>query len=197
MAQTVTPASSKIDFIGPQPAQTEQTTVARTDTDSDSTTADVTASPVFSSSTAAVSAPLIRSISSVKPPSYAKSRPFLTSRLNRTLIATEFSTRGLDAYSTHRGLNNPCNCYHEESHIFGLNLGPMLKTNAGAYSYSLGVATIYSFVSAKLWNASQNHPRHARLLRALSRDLLIGDSSMEGAVDVSNFSAMAPVTANP
>ena len=64
----------------------------------------------------------------------------------------------------------------------------MFKSDVGAYSYSLGVAAAYSIIAAKLWNASKDHPRHARLLQRLSRSLLIGDSSMEVAADIHNLS---------
>ena len=64
---------------------------------------------------------------------------------------------------------------------------PVFKSELGAYSYSLGVATAYSFISAKVWNAGKTHPRHARVLQRLSRSLLIFDSSMEIAADIHNL----------
>lgn len=57
----------------------------------------------------------------------------------------------------------------------------------GAYTYSFGVATAYTFISARLWNESKGHPRHTRLLQRLSRGMLISDSSMEITADVHNL----------
>ncbi|MGH9607956.1 MAG: hypothetical protein ACRD3N_19890 [Terracidiphilus sp.] len=196
VAQSVKPALPDIGLIQARAAQIEQMPAARTDTYSDSDATDVAVNSAFSSSSPAIGAALARSMTFVKPPSSLKFKTFSTSRLNRTLAATEFWTRGLDAFSTHRDLNNPCNCYHEGSRFLGMNMTPMLKTTAGAYSYSLGIAATYTFISSKLWNASRNHPRHARLLRTLSRTLLIGDSSMETAADIHNFSIKSSGPAN-
>ena len=114
-------------------------------------------------------------------------KPFRSDKFNRSLVATEFWSRGLDAASTHRKLNDPCGCYREASRFFGLDMTPVFKSEVGAYSYSLGVATAYSFISTKLWNESKRHPRHARLLQRLSRSLLIFDSSMEITADIHNL----------
>lgn len=195
-AQTVPSTLPDIGSIGRQPTQVEQMSVARIDMYSDSRTTDETTNSISSSPSPAISAALARPMIAATPPSSPKFKTFSTSLLNRTLVATEFWTRGLDAFSTHRDLNDPCNCYHEASRFLGMNMTPVFKNTAGAYSYSLGVAATYSFVSAKLWNASQNHPRHARLLRTLSRALLIGDSSMETTADVNNFTITDPGAAN-
>ena len=96
--------------------------------------------------------------------------------------------RGLDAMSTYQKLNDPCGCYREASRLFGLNMTPVFKSQGGAYAYSFGLAAAYSFISYELWNAGEHHPRRARLLRGLSRGLLIGDSSMELGTAVHNFS---------
>ena len=89
--------------------------------------------------------------------------------------------------TTRNKLNNPCGCYREASRLFGLDMTAVFKSDAGAYTYSFGVAAAYSILSAELWNAGKNHPRHGKVLQRLSRSLLIGDSSMEVATDVHNF----------
>lgn len=186
-AQTIHSTLPDFGSIERQPAQVEQMAVAHAEMISDSRPTGETVNSIFSSSSPVISAAVARPMTSVKPPSSPKFKTFSTSPLNRTLVATEFWTRGLDAFSTHRDLSNSCNCYHEATRVFGLSMTPMFKTTIGVYSYSLGIAATYSFLSLKLWNASQNHPRHARLLRTLSRALLIGDSLTETAADVRNF----------
>lgn len=133
--------------------------------------------------------PMAATLGAVAAPNSRKSefRGLVSDRINRVLIATEFGARGLDAFSTHSMLNNPCRCYRESSHFFGLNIGPVFESATGAFSYSFAVATACSLISAKLWNRSKEHPRHARLLRRLSRALLIGDSTMEITADFRNL----------
>jgi hypothetical protein len=121
-------------------------------------------------------------------PPIADRKSFRSDRLNRVLVANEFWTRSLDAFSTVRKLNDPCRCFREASRFFGMDMTPVFKTQVSCYSYFLGIAAAYSFVSSKLWNAGKNHPRHARLLRRLSRSLLIGDSAMEAAVGIHHLS---------
>lgn len=191
IAQTVGPALPDIAFVEPQPIQMLQMAVPGTDIYADSSSTEVAASSIpFAPDPAiiAASAPLV----APGNPRSAEFKRFSANKVNRTLVATEFWARGLDAFSTHQKLTNSCMCYHEASRFFGLDMTPMLKTTVGAYSYSLGIATTYSFISAKLWDASKDHPRHARLLRTLSRALLIGDSSMEITADVHNLSIVDP-----
>lgn len=187
LAQNARPTSPTIDFAEAQRIPMEQLVGGGLDIDSDSNTLIVANnSPGVAPSPAmalVVANPNIPVTSRPSPDFH----PFFSQRLNRMLVATEFWARGLDAYSTHRDLNDPCKCFHEGSRFLGLNMTPMFKTTAGAYSYSLGLATAYSFLSARLWNASKDHPRHARLLRTLSRVLPIGDSSMEVNADVHNL----------
>jgi hypothetical protein len=114
-------------------------------------------------------------------------RKFRSDSFNRVLVATEFWARGLDALSTYDKLDNPCICYREASRFFGLDMTPVFKSRAGAYSYSFGIAAAYSLLAAHLWNAGRDHPHHARLLQRMSRLLLIGDSSMEIAAGMHNI----------
>ena len=117
----------------------------------------------------------------------AKFKIFQSDHFNRILVVNEFWTRSLDAFSTRRRLINPCGCYREASRFFGLNMTPVFETDAGPYSYSLGVTTAYSLLSARLWNSTKDHPRHARILRWLSRSLLIGDSFIEAGMAIHNL----------
>ena len=175
--------------------QTMQTApaVAGSDDYSSSTAMAVAANTFPSAPMPPMSLAFVRPVAAPSQPGNRDFKPFSASKVNHLLVATEFWTRGLDAFSTHRDLNDPCGCYHEGSHFLGLNLTPMMKTTVGAYSYSLGIAAMYSMLSAKLWDAGKDHPRHARLLRAISRTLLVGDSSMEMTVDVRNFTIPKPL----
>ncbi len=114
-------------------------------------------------------------------------KKFQKDNVNRALVATEFWARGLDALSTYNKLKSPCRCYREASSFLGFDMAPVFKNQAGAYAYSFGVAAAYSVLSAQLWNASKNHPRHARFLQRLSRFLLVADSSLEIATDIHNL----------
>ena len=184
-AQSVKPATPDAPVIEPQLIEMEQTSASGFENYSTSTAVATNSIP-----DAPNSMPLSASI---RAASIMNSRPadfktFRSDHFNRLLVATEFWARGLDALSTHKKLNDPCNCYHEASRFFGLDMTPVFKTEVGAYSYSFGVATAYSLISAKLWNSGKEHTRHTRLLRRLSRSLLIGDSSMEITTDTHNLS---------
>jgi hypothetical protein len=186
-AQTVKPATQDTPISQPELIQIEQITASGFDTYSSSTTTAVAANSIPDAPNPMPLSASIRAVSVLKSRS-ADFKTFRSDNYNRLLVATEFWTRGLDALSTHQKLNDPCRCYREASRLFGLDMTPVLKSEVGAYSYSLGIATAYSFISAKLWNAGKEHPRHARLLQRLSRALLIGDSSMEITADIHNFS---------
>jgi hypothetical protein len=197
VAQTAKPALPEITVAEPQPTQVKPMTTSGSNDYSSSTMTVVAANLIPSAPLPAISVALVRPVAAVSQRPSTEFKPFSSNKVNRTLVATEFWTRGLDAFSTHEDLNNLCNCYHESSRFLGLNMTPMVKTTLGAYSYSLGVAATYSIVSAKLWNASKNHPNHARLLRILSRALLVGDSSMEINADVRNFTITNSAPLNP
>jgi hypothetical protein len=137
-------------------------------------------------------APMVSSANAFVQAPENEFKRFSANNTNRMLVATEFWARGLDALSTHQNLTNPCNCYHEASRFFGLDMAPVFKSSVGAYSYSLGIAATYSIVSARLWNASKNHPHQEKLLKRLSRGLLMADSAMEIAADIHNLSIMDP-----
>jgi hypothetical protein len=189
-AQTVKPALPDFVFIEPQPIQMEPMAVLDLNVYSESTPT-IVAANALPYAPAAASAVLAESIESPSPRAM-EFKSFSTNKFNRMLVMTEFWGRGLDALSTHQNLTNGCACYREASRFFGLDMAPVFKSSIGAYSYSFGIAATYSLVSAKLWNASKNHPHHARLLRSLSRALLIGDSSMEVTADMHNLSIMDP-----
>jgi len=185
-AQSAMPTARETPNIKPQMIQIEQVTVSGFDTDSDFTT---TAVATTSIADAPNPVPLPASVraASIQNSRSSDFKSFRSSKFNRSLVATEYWVRGLDALSTYNKLNDPCRCYHEASRFFGLDMTPVFKSEIGAFSYSLGVATAYSLISAKLWNAGKRHPRHARLLQRFSRSLLIGDSSIEITADIHNL----------
>jgi hypothetical protein len=189
-AQTVKPALPQVTYIEPQPIQAEPMLVLEFENYARSTPTEVAANALPEAPSPAAS--MVSSSNAPVQPSEREFKRFSASNTNRMLVATEFWARGLDALSTHQNLTNPCNCYHEASRFFGLDMTPVFKSSVGAYSYSLGIAATYSIVSATLWNASKNHPHHERLLRRLSRALLMGDSAMEIAADIHNLSIMDP-----
>jgi hypothetical protein len=197
VAQTAKSAPSEITAAEQQPAQVKSMTASGSNDYSSSTMTVEAANLIPSAPLPAIPLALVRPVAAVSQSPSTEFKPFSANNVNRTLVATEFWTRGLDAFTTHEDLNNRCGCYHEASRFLGLNMTPMVKTTAGAYSYSLGVAATYSIISAKLWNVSKNHPRHARLLRVLSRALLVGDSSMEVNADVRNFTITGSAPINP
>jgi hypothetical protein len=188
-AQSIKPATQDAPVIEPQLIEMEQITDSGIETYPDSTTTAVATNLIPD---APNPMPLRASIRAASIPNShsADFKTFRSDHFNRLLVANEFWARGLDALSTHGKLNDPCRCYREASRFFGLDMTAVFKTEVGAYSYSLGVATAYSFIAAKLWNAGKEHPRHARLLQRLSRSLLIGDSSMEITADIHNLSLM-------
>ncbi len=104
---------------------------------------------------------------------------FTTSKLNRGLIATEFSARFMDGLTTRIDLTDPCRCHKESSEFFGLPLQPVMSTTPGAMAYSLGVAAAYTFAANWAWRQGYKHPRHLRIWHAASRLMLVGDSTME------------------
>lgn len=187
-AQSARPAAPEMSFVDPDPIQLEGKTpllvdVSSDDVSSDSATGVIAANSIPDAPKPVPIAATIRVISSRHSNDF---KSFGADRFNRMLVAEEFLARGLDAMTTYNRLNDPCRCYQEASRFFGLDMTPIFKNPAGAYSYSFGVATAYSFLSARLWNAGKDHPRRAWLLQRLSRVLLIGDSSMEFLVDVHN-----------
>lgn len=196
VAQTVSPALPDTDFIESQPIRMEQMAVFGSDTNPEPPASVVAANSLVAAPSPVLTAAMTRPVAIVRSHPSSEFKTFSESKLNRTLVVTEFWSRGLDALSTHQELNSACKCYHETSHFLGLDMTPMLKNTVGAYSYSLGIAATYSFLSARLWNASKDHPRHARVLRTISRVLLMGDSSMETAADVRNFSIMGAAPSN-
>jgi hypothetical protein len=115
------------------------------------------------------------------PPPVRELRPprFTASKLNRGLIATEFSARFMDGLTTRIELTGPCRCHKESSEFFGLSMQPVMNTTPGAMAYSLGVAAAYTFAANWAWRQGYKHPRHLRLWHAASRLLLVGDSTME------------------
>jgi len=175
-----------VPIAAPQPIQMEQIPVNGFETNSDPMAATV-ATSVSPDAQMRIPIPAAIQASSISNPRSLEFRKFRSDNFNRMLLATEFWARGLDAVSTRNKLTNRCMCYREGSRFFGLDMTPVFKSDAGALSYSLGVAAAYSILSAKLWNASKNHPRHAKLLQRLSRSLLISDSSIEITTDVHNF----------
>jgi hypothetical protein len=104
---------------------------------------------------------------------------FTSSKVNRGLIATEFSARFLDGLTTRIDLTDSCQCHSESSELFGASLQPVYSTTAGAMAYSLGVAAAYTFAADWAWREGNKHPRHLRLWHAASRLMLMGDSAME------------------
>jgi len=76
-------------------------------------------------------------------PPIADRKSFRSDRLNRVLVANEFWTRSLDAFSTVRKLNDPCRCFREASRFFGMDMTPVFKTQVSCYSYFLGIAAAY------------------------------------------------------
>src|ERR1700733_653583 len=104
-------------------------------------------------------------------PSRPVTQPFLANRLNRSLVAGEFTVRLLDAISTRQALSDPCKCLVEKS------LPQFIaKSTPLMLSYSLGTAAAYTFVADKLW---KHHKR-------LSRGLLMFDISYDSAVGPKN-----------
>ena len=191
-AQTVKPALPQVTYIEPQPIQAEPMQVLDFLHYAGSTPTEVAANALPEAPSPAASLVSSSSIAPVQPAPEKEFKRFSASNTNRMLVATEFWARGLDALSTHQNLTNPCNCYHEASRFFGLDMTPVFKSTVGAYSYSLGIAATYSIVSATLWNASKNHPHHEKLLRRLSRGLLMADSAMEIGADIHNLGIMDP-----
>jgi hypothetical protein len=187
-AQTVRPGTPDTPVFAPQLIQTEEITDFELVIYSDSITSAVETSSIPNAPKPTLPAS-IRGASILNFHS-AGFKTFRSDRFNRLLVVTEFWSRGLDALSTYNALNNPSWCYREASRFFGMDMTPVFKNPVGACSYSLGVATAYSFVSTKFWNAGKNHPRHAEFLRRLSRSLLLGDSSMETITDIHNLSLM-------
>ena len=188
-AQTAKPAVMDTAFVDPAPIQIEPVAVPAFDFTPNSETGVVAVNSIPG---APSPMPITASIRAITSPRSKDFESFRLDRFNRMLVANEFLLRGFDALSTYNRLNDPCGCYREATHWFGLDMTPMLKHAAGAYSYSFGVATAYSFISAKLWDAGKDHPRRARLFQRLSRALLIGDSSMEFIANVHNLSMHAP-----
>ena len=198
VAQTAKPALPQTALGESQSAQVNSTVAVSSSQDYSSSRAAIVATNIIPSAPMpAIASSMVRPIPTLNQKPSPDFKPFSSSKVNRALIATEFWTRGLDAYTTHRDLNDPCGCYHESSHFMGMNMTPMLKSGVGAYSYSLGVAAAYWYVSNKVWNATKNHPRHARLLHFLSRGLLVGDSAMEMTADVGNLTITPAVPLNP
>lgn len=192
VAQEVKPAAPNVAFLEPQMIQAKEVQAYGFESDPGPITSTVMSSSIPDvPKTMATAAALIRASggSTTRPADFKR---FRSDNFNRVLVANEFWARGLDAFSTVAKLNNPCRCYNEASRFFGVDMTPVFKSEAGAYSYSFGVATAYSFLSTKLWNASKNHSGHARFLRGLSRSLLIGDSSMEMAIGFHNLSLGQP-----
>ena len=178
-------------LIDQEPIQMEQVSVPAFDVPQDSETSAVAVNTIPE---APRPSPITASIlaSAVSMPRTKKFQTFRSDRFNRTLLVNEFLARGLDAWSTYRKLNNLCGCYREGSHFFNMSMTPVFETGVGAYSYSLGIATAYSLISARLWNASKDHPRHARVLQRMSRALLITDSSMEYTAVIRNLTIAKP-----
>lgn len=186
-AQNGKPTQPAIALIAPRAIRMEQRTVLASDIHADSAMTVVADISIPSAPSPAIAAAVARPIALESKRSSAEFKTFSANKENRALVAIEFLARGLDAMSTHHDLADSCKCYHEGSRFFGLDMTPVLKTTVGAYSYSFGIATAYSLIAKKSWNASKDHPRHGRLLRMLPRALLIGDSSMEIVADVRNF----------
>lgn len=186
-AQSVKPAVPAIPPVEPNQIQIEPMTISQVEPYSDSTTATIATNltPDAPKTRPTVASTRLANLPNTPSPNF---KPFQSINFNRGLVAAEFWARGLDAVSTRNKLKNPCNCYREASRFFGLDMTMMFKSDVRAYSYSLGVAATYSILSAKLWNASKDRPRHARLLQRLSRSLLIGDTSMEITADIHNLS---------
>jgi hypothetical protein len=105
-------------------------------------------------------------------PQPALKQPFLSSRVNRSLVAAEFTTRLLDAISTEQFIHNPCHCFHEAgSFAFAAQHAPL------QYGYSLGVAAGYTMLSKELW-------KHGH--RKLARGVLMFDIAYDAKVGVVN-----------
>lgn len=193
VAQSAQPALPEIGFVELQPSPMQPMAAARSTMYSESADAGGAADLLPSAPMPAMAAAVTSSVVVTPRPSTGFKK-FSTNKVNRGLLVTEFWARGLDAYSTRKDLSNPCGCFHETSRFMGMNMAPVFKTGPGAYSYSLGIGAAYSLLSAKLWDESRVHPHHARLLRTMSRALLVGDSSMEINADAHNFSLAKPVT---
>ncbi len=105
---------------------------------------------------------------------------FSSSPINDSLVVGEFTVRTLDAVSTRQNITNSCNCFREGSSFFGVNLQPVANKTWSQYSYSLGIATIYTAGSIYLWHRSnQSFTKHKSLYRGLSRLLLVSDISYD------------------
>lgn len=108
----------------PEPIELNQVTVAAFNPDLHSATGDGTTDSLPDALKSMPIATSIRAIGSSTSRG-GELKSFRSHRFNRMLIATEFFARGLDALSTHNKLNDPCGCYREASHFFGLNMSPV------------------------------------------------------------------------
>ena len=114
---------------------------------------------------------------------------FWKNKVNRTLVATEFSTRMLDAYTSHYNATSSCHCTVEVGTIFGIwSMKPIVKNEAADYSFFVGVAAGTSELSSWLWNARPH--RHPKFMHAVSRLVLAADSGVEGVVSARNCTLM-------
>lgn len=108
---------------------------------------------------------------------------FFANHINTGLSIGEGITRLLDAISSREAVT--CHCEDgknllEGGHLFGASLAPITAHNWSIYSYSIGFATANILVSRELWNVSERHRHHGKVLRFVSRGMLITDIVVDG-----------------
>jgi hypothetical protein len=131
------------------------------------------------------------------PESAEKALRFLFNNVDRILVGIEFSTRALDATTTHINMSNRCNCFKEVGTVFGLgNMGPVASRPVADHSFFIGVAVGTSVLSSWMWNSSEHH-RHGRAMRMVARLILVGDSSLESLTDIRNLRLMNKAPPQP
>jgi len=118
------------------------------------------------------------------PTPVTHSQNYFKNHTNQVLIGSEFSIRTLDAWSTRTGIKAG---YEEGGTFFGLaSLKPVAAHTSTQYAYSLGMASVYTGVSAYLWHRG-NTSRHSVLYHTASRLLIGSDLWYDGKADVNNL----------
>jgi hypothetical protein len=149
---------------------------------------DLPDSPGYSSSATAVPT---SSFVTVRRPAPVVNDGFLHSRINRILVASEFTSRFLDAVSTRQFENDPCHCIYERGHFYGtFSLAPVMASGVGAYSYSIAMASAFTFGSRALWNHGE-HSRHRTIYHLAARAVLAFDLHSELEDPINNWRLIA------
>ena len=110
-----------------------------------------------------------------------KPQSFFANRANRALVTADLNVRLLDALSTRQMLTNPCNCFHETGHFWGMfPLAPMASTTAGQFAWSTGMAAGNTLAAGLLWRHGE-HSRHRKLYDLAARAVLAQDITVNAA----------------